>query len=87
MEEWKKLTSRKYFISDLIENKQIFNEKGQKVILGRYAVWAPSLNGERHQIVEVSSDLEFLKKKYNIPNDLVLSISIHSRHEDTDSES
>lgn len=60
----------KVFITDLNTEQEICSD-GEKATLGRYGVWAPSVAGDRHIIVEVGSDLEYLKKKYKIGADSV----------------
>ena len=74
MMEWKEHVLGKLFLSDLGEEKDFTGENGEKIKLGRYAVWAPISNTERHQIVEVGSNLDLLKQKYNLEEEYVLSI-------------
>lgn len=68
--KWEELFSNKCFISDLGED-QVVNNGGEEILMGRYAVWSPTVGGKNHQIVEISSDLEMLMKKYDIPQDRV----------------
>lgn len=64
------LTQGKVFISDIsIENTTTIN--GNKVIIGRYAVWSPLKDKPGHMIIEVGNDLAQLQQKYNISDSLV----------------
>lgn len=64
------LTQGKVFISDIsTENTTTIN--GNKVIIGRYAVWSPLKDKPGHMIIEVGNDLAQLQKKYNISDSLV----------------
>ena len=64
------LTQGKVFISDIsTENTTTIN--GNKVIIGRYAVWSPLKDKPGHMIIEVGNDLAKQKKKYNISDSLV----------------
>lgn len=64
------LTQGKVFISDIsTENTTTIN--GNKVIIGRYAVWSPLKDKPRHMIIEVGNDLAQLQQKYNISDSLV----------------
>lgn len=64
------LTQRKVFISDIsTENTTTIN--GNKVIIGRYAVWSPLKDKPGHMIIEVGNDLAYLQQKYNISDNLV----------------
>lgn len=64
------LTQGKVFISDIsTENTTTIN--GNKVIIGRYAVWSPLKDKPGHMIIEVGSDLAQLQQKYNISDSLV----------------
>lgn len=66
--EWEKLFSGKYFISDLGEEQTVDGNNG-KIILNRYAAWAPIPGAKNHQIVEISDKPETLMKKYNVPEE------------------
>ena len=64
------LTQGKVFISDIsTENTTTIN--GNKVTIGRYAVWSPLKNKPGHMIIEVGNDLTQLQQKYNISDSLV----------------
>ena len=64
------LTQGKVFISDIsTENTTTIN--GNKVIIGRYAVWSPLRDKPGHMIIEVGNDLAQLQQKYNISDSLV----------------
>ena len=64
------LTQVKVFISDIsTENTTTIN--GNKVIIGRYAVWSPLKDKPGHMIIEVGNDLAQLQQKYNISDSLV----------------
>lgn len=64
------LTQGKVFISDIsTENTTTIN--GNKVIIGRYAVWSPLKDKPGHMIIEVGNDLAQLQQKYNISDSLV----------------
>lgn len=64
MDQWTEEFGAQCFITDLGGGQEVETEQGE-VSLGRYAVWAP--HQKRHQIVEVGSDLEGLRRKYHIP--------------------
>lgn len=61
------------FISDLGE-AQTVEIDNKEINMGQYAVWAPISGTTRHQIVEVSENLQYLMEKYNIPNDNVCKL-------------
>ena len=61
------------FITDLGKN-QFAEISSETKVVGRYAVWAPIRNSERHQVIEVGERLEDLKEKYRIPADRVCSL-------------
>lgn len=65
MNDWESLTSNKLFLTDLGQDQSVEIE-GRQVVLGRYAVWAPIPNSDRHQVVEVGSDLAALAAKYDL---------------------
>ena len=74
--QWNELTSGKPFITDLgdsIQNLNGVNEtiKGE---IGRYAAFMPVPGQKRHQIVEISKDLEFLILKYGVSRELVFVV-------------
>lgn len=60
----------KFFITDLLAEPE-YEQNGETRILGRYAVWAPTISGERHSIVEVGTDIAYLMNKYNIGEDSI----------------
>lgn len=64
------LTQGKVFISD-ISTKNTTTINGNKVIIGRYAVWSPLKDKPGHMIIEVGNDLAQLQQKYNISDSLV----------------
>lgn len=66
MSEWNELFSGKVFISDLGAPSETEID-GKSVTVGRYAVWSPVSNCDRHQVIEVGDNLEALVKKYNVP--------------------
>lgn len=63
----------KFFISDLGVAPEVEID-GKNMRMGRYAVWAPTADGQ-HMIVEVSGDLKQLAEKYDIPQDSVLAFA------------
>lgn len=69
MSEWEKHTKGRMFISDL---GQSMAAPGLK--MSRYAVWKPNEEGEKHQIVEVSADINYLKRKYHLENSDILKV-------------
>ncbi|MCL2626230.1 MAG: hypothetical protein FWD46_05390 [Cystobacterineae bacterium] len=71
--DWKSEFSGKFFITDLGESQEA-SVGGQTVVLGRYAVWAPMKNADRHQVVEVGNELEALAKKYGLCRETVLKL-------------
>lgn len=70
MEDWIRINKSKCFITDL-GAEQTREVDGKTVIVGRYAVWSPIANAENHRIVEVGSDREKLKQKYNIKDSMI----------------
>lgn len=72
--DWNMLVDGQFFISDLGESRA-FVYQGQTVSgLPRYAVWKPAENSGKHQLVEVSHNLDYLKNKYKVKNDLLFVI-------------
>ena len=61
------------FISDLGETQTI-RQNDKEITFGQYAVWAPISGTSRHQIVEVSDDLSYLMKKYDISKNNVCTL-------------
>ncbi len=60
----------KSFITDLKSSQEVDNN-GEKILLGRYGVWVPSISGDRHIIVEVGDNLGYLTEKYKIKEDSI----------------
>lgn len=75
MGEWEKLMKDKAFITDLGENRDPLTES-QETVVGRYAVWSPLTNSKNHQVIEVGENLEYLRKKYHIPEDRVCRLAV-----------
>lgn len=73
MPEWNELMEGKLFITDLGADREVQLE-GKGVTLGRYAVWAPIRNCDRHQIVEVSGSLSHLQQAYRVPDERVCKL-------------
>lgn len=49
--------------------------EGKERRLGRYAVFAPSEDGEHHQPVEVGGSLKRLQRKYGVPDERVCRVA------------
>lgn len=64
--EWTKLMAGQVFMTDLGAQPP---SDADRPDVGRYAVWSPMANSDRHQIVEVGTDLNYLQKKYGVPDD------------------
>lgn len=75
MEEWEKLMENKAFITDVGESRSSVVEN-QETIVGRYAVWSPLTNSKNHQVIEVGENLEYLRKKYCIPEERVCRLAV-----------
>lgn len=73
MPQWNEIMGGRLFITDLGADQEVKAEEGS-IILGRYAVWAPIRNCDRHQIVEVGSDLGSLQRVYKIPDERVCKL-------------
>jgi hypothetical protein len=73
MEDWKILVGNQTFISDLGAH-QTAEVHGERTRLGRYAVWSPVSNANRHQVIEVGEDLDALMRKYQVPKERVLRL-------------
>lgn len=63
------------FLSELFENQfslmdisvtQTTAVKDKTVEVGRYAAFSPNKDQKGHQVVEVSNDVQYLCKKYNV---------------------
>lgn len=61
------------FISDLGESQTVQRDE-EEITFGQYAVWAPISGTTRHQIVEVSENLNYLMEKYNISKDNICKL-------------
>lgn len=75
MGEWEKLMKDKVFITDLGESGSSVIGN-QETVVGRYAVWSPLTNSKNHQVIEVGENLEYLRKKYRIPEDRVCRLAV-----------
>ena len=75
MEDWESLMRNRAFITDLGENLDSVIEDGETVA-GRYAVWSPLTNSKNHQVIEVGENLEYLRKKYRIPEERVCRLAV-----------
>lgn len=76
-EDWASLSKGQSFITDLgfEPNYLLPMPGGPPMMLGRYAVFLPLPEDDtRHQIVEASHDLDYLKTKYSIGDEMVLNI-------------
>ncbi len=75
--EWHELTSQKSFILDLgftPEHAPVKEKDGTEHSLERYAVFMPIPKQRKHQIVEVSANLQALQGKYKVPDDMVMAL-------------
>lgn len=66
---WQDTFSGKNFISDLGGEQKVENSD-KEITLSRYAAWVP-IGEKKHQIVEISDDLQMLMEKYSVPQDRV----------------
>lgn len=67
--DWSDLTAGKRFITDLGE-ETLQTESGR-----RYAVWLPGgQEGGKHQIAEVSNNLQELQDKYGVEAEYIFQI-------------
>jgi hypothetical protein len=71
--DWEDLTRGQPFVTDLGFEPNYLQPmpSGPPMIMGRYAVFVPVEGQARHQIAEVSGDLDYLKQKYGVPESLV----------------
>lgn len=79
---WEELTKGRPFVTDLGHQPDYVQRmpEGPPMLMGQYAVFLPLPEDDRrHQIVEVSHDLEHLKKKYGVADDAVLSVTTAKR--------
>jgi hypothetical protein len=72
--DWNELAAGKPFIVDLGINPEISGllKDAPTKTMGRFGAFVPVPNMNRHQIVEVSDDLEHLKVQYGVSDELVL---------------
>lgn len=70
MQKWDKLIRHKPYITDLGKNCTMDFHMIHAVV-GRYIVWLPMPDSDRHFIAEEGNDLEELMKKYDIPHERV----------------
>lgn len=68
--QWEKLIRLKPYITDLGKNCTMDFHMIHAVV-GRYIVWLPMANSDRHFIAEEGNDLAELMKKYDIPQERV----------------
>ncbi len=79
--DWHMLTTGHRFIVNLgfAPSTTVKIPGGPPMIMGQFAAFQPlPTDGEKHQIIEVSGDLEYLKEKYSIPHDLVFDVNQQS---------
>lgn len=63
------------FITDKGKEHEVTNDAGEVIMtLNRYAVWGDMGRGKA-EVIETGSDLEALKKKYNIDKVVKMPIS------------
>ncbi len=73
MAQWEDLMAGKTFITDVgVERRAEVG--GAETLVGRYAVWSPIRGCDRHQIIEVGSDLKQLSEKYHIPQERICAV-------------
>ncbi len=72
--KWEEVFAGKCFISDLGAVEKIELGHGQ-VSLMQYAAWAPVDGGTKHQIVEISCNLDHLMEKYDIPPERICTVA------------
>ena len=68
--QWEKLIRLKPYITDLGKNCTMDFHMIHAVV-GRYIVWLPMANSDRHFIAEEGNDLAELMKKYDIPQERI----------------
>lgn len=66
MDQWEKLVKNKAYITDLGKNC-IMEFHTVHAVVGRYIVWLPKPNSNRHFIAEEGNNLEELMEKYDVP--------------------
>lgn len=68
------------FITDNGENLELTNQQtGEVMRLPRYGYWE-DLGRQKPEVKELSDDLEYLKKKYNVPDDHVVDMSKYRKN-------
>lgn len=70
MSDWEQYTKGKIFISDLSAAHTL-----PGLSIASFAVWQPTKELDKHQIVEVSNDLNYLKDKYHVEEPYVFRIA------------
>lgn len=70
MKQWDILIRHKPYITDLGKNCTMKLHMIHAIV-GRYIVWQPIPNSDRHFIAEEGNDLEELMKKYNVPQERI----------------
>lgn len=79
--DWEEHVGGRPFISSLTFQRARACETGERlpVLVGKHAVFLPlPEEPNRHQIVEVSANLHYLKTKYSVDDDAVLVLTEHS---------
>jgi len=81
--EWTQLTKGRPFIADLGYKPDVLTPiaSGPPMELGRFAAFLPLPSQDRHQIVEVSQDVEYLKQKYGVSDDGVFRVGAPATEE------
>lgn len=70
MPDWEEYTKGKTFITDIAVKKG-----SPDVPIASFAVWKPHQELNKHQIVEVSKDLNYLKDKFNVKNEYIFRLN------------
>lgn len=65
MTTWQEAIGGQPFITDMRRSRKACID-GEPVEVGRYAVWLPVPDTDRHQVVEVGDDLAQLCEKYAV---------------------
>ncbi len=66
MDDWEKLIRNKPYITDMGKNCTVEFHMIHAVV-GRYIVWLPIVNADRHFIAEEGNNLEELMERYSVP--------------------
>lgn len=66
--EWEEIVNGKPFIMDL------GNDLAKQSKSCRYAAWIPDSTGAGHRIAEVGNDVQMLKEKYQVPDEMVMRV-------------